>query len=149
MRLFLRILTKMGGIAESVLSWASRHENVWGIRGVTPDILNLGFRWRRMFRFTLQPFYRIENSRLHPFARRLDGLQIWLWQCGVEKNICTCLQSLLGRYLHTAGKIGIRPFLVEVMLIEIHKARVYWAFNSYLLPISLLLYSYLWGTAIR
>jgi hypothetical protein len=32
--------------------------------------------------------------------------------------------QLLCRYLHTAGKIGLRPFLIGVILIKVYKAGV-------------------------
>jgi hypothetical protein len=64
----------------------------WGSGDITPCILDLSTRWRRVFSFTPLPLYPQGKSPWYPLDRRLGGPQSWSGCSGEEKNS----QSLLG-----------------------------------------------------
>jgi hypothetical protein len=51
-----------------------------------------------------------------------SGLALTLRYRGKYLHLFAIELRLLGRYLHTTGEIGLRPFLIGVMLIKVHKA---------------------------
>jgi hypothetical protein len=54
-------------------SWAPRHEDVLGSRGIAPRILGLGTRWRWVVSFTPRPLYSQGKSPWYPLDRGLGG----------------------------------------------------------------------------
>jgi hypothetical protein len=69
-----------------LFNWAPRHEDVQGIRGIAPRILDLGTRWRSVVSFTPRPLYPQEKSPWHPLDRKLGRPQSRSERDGEEKN---------------------------------------------------------------
>jgi hypothetical protein len=58
-----------------VLKLVPRHDDVLGIGGIAPNILNLGIRWRWEVSFTPRPLYSEGKIPQYPLDRRLGEPQ--------------------------------------------------------------------------
>jgi hypothetical protein len=77
---------KVKGKVLPVLSQAPRHEDVLGIGGIAPRILDLGIRWRLVVSFTSRPLYPRGKSPWYPLNWRLGGPQSRSKHGGEDKN---------------------------------------------------------------
>jgi hypothetical protein len=75
-----------GKVVRALLTKHHAMKAYWGSGGITPRILDLGTRWRRVVSFMPLPLYLQGKSPWYPLERRLDGPQNRSGRGVEEKN---------------------------------------------------------------